>query len=164
MKIEDQVCSIEQAKRLVELGISQNAYFSWVGDESHTVVDPGNEAKNIPMRFGKYVWVDTTDPANSQESDHRQDIALKTIASAFTAAELGEMLTMPRIDGYYNMSCNFSYAHNNWSCLIESMDEEGPDLICISANMEAECKADILIWLLENNYTSSEECNNRLMA
>jgi hypothetical protein len=34
MKIEDQVCTVEQAKKLKELGVDNDSYFSYIGDDT----------------------------------------------------------------------------------------------------------------------------------
>lgn len=62
MKIEDQVCSLELAKRLKELGIKQESYFYW---------------ENIP----NCGYVISYDPSFWED-----------MYSAFSVAELGEML------------------------------------------------------------------------
>lgn len=68
MKIEDQVCTPEQAKKLWELGIVQNAYFSWI-------VTPHRVNDNPVV---------TTEKTTTN--------AIKAVFSAFTAAELIEMM------------------------------------------------------------------------
>lgn len=69
MKIEDQVCSLELAKKLRELGVTQNSLWYWVkyGDEYIVISD-----EKLIIHGGT--------PANNN------------VFSAFTVAELGEML------------------------------------------------------------------------
>jgi len=64
VELEDQVCSFELAKRLKELGVKQDAYFTWCSSSKgyHLLA---------PFQFN-----------NFREDDY----------SAFSVAELGEML------------------------------------------------------------------------
>lgn len=62
MPIEKQVCSLELAKRLKELGVKQGSYFYW---------------------NAQHIWV-----AAGKDIEYDKDNAI----SAFTAAELGEIL------------------------------------------------------------------------
>jgi len=66
MKLEDQVCSLELAKKLKELGVKQESYWSWLKGDA----DYGDEP---------YLLGCTT----KLEEDE---------CSAFTVAELGEKL------------------------------------------------------------------------
>ncbi len=63
MKLEKQVCSLELAKRLKELGVKQESYFMWAS------VKEGEHAQVLPFQW-----------------------EAKKTACAFTVAELGEML------------------------------------------------------------------------
>jgi hypothetical protein len=67
MNIQDQVCSLELAKRLKELGVKQNSYFVWF----------------------KLIDKDSFDLAEKWQID---DAERFEEISAFTACELGEML------------------------------------------------------------------------
>ena len=67
MKLEDQVCSLELAKRLKELGVKQESYFQWEQYE---------ESYEPSVRPCKDMGFHT-----------------EFIAPAFTVAELGEIMT-----------------------------------------------------------------------
>lgn len=75
MKLEDQVCSLEFAKKLKEVGIEQNSLFYWIKES-----DP-------------YIWFNSNNyPIHTE----------KFYYSAFTASELGEVLKKhPKICGIY---------------------------------------------------------------
>jgi hypothetical protein len=73
MKLENQVCSLELAKKLKELGVKQESLFYWVRH--------WNEGKWVDKLF---YLKDEDDKVNS-------------FTSAFTVAELGEMLTKQQI-------------------------------------------------------------------
>ena len=76
MKLEDQVCSLELAKKLKELGVKQESLFYWWF---------------VRNDMGDDVFVSDTKPVNGTE-----------YWSAFTVAELGEML--PK----YIVHCGFT--------------------------------------------------------
>jgi hypothetical protein len=75
MKIEDQVCGLELAKKLKELGVKQESIFLWVKDK------PTKEY---------HLW--SSDVYAIGGAFPTKDLAGADIVSAFTAAELGEML------------------------------------------------------------------------
>lgn len=71
MKLEDQVVSLELAKKMKELGFEQESHFCW-----HNVKSLGG--------YGVY-------PFNEYRKLHNEDGTEKNY-SAYTVAELGEML------------------------------------------------------------------------
>lgn len=111
MKLEDQVCNLQLAKKLKELGVEQNSLFWWVKD--------------------KFDEFDDTYSLHYQPS-YRVDY------SAFTVAELGEALkvsdpqVLKRYEGFGEV----------WFCPNKSGQ----------ASTEANARAKMLIWLIENNY------------
>ena len=72
MRLESQVCSLELAKKLKELGVKQGGYFDW-----NLANDEDDEYRWFAMR--------------NSEFQEKWGIPQETI-SAFTVAELGEML------------------------------------------------------------------------
>lgn len=136
MKIEDQVCSLEQAKKLKELGIEQNTEFTWVC----VMPDPVGE---------QWYYV----PA--ARHDTRKEIEnAENLAAAFTVAELGVMLPL-----YYS-----SYVSDNrksWYCLKDGTQEDYSKYEFTESKTEAQARALMLIHLLENEI-EAEEVNSRL--
>src|SRR5438874_1108848 len=78
MKLEQQVCSLELAKKLKELGAKQESLFYWV---DLNFGGARGELKPYPMFYQQQRPWDKGD----LYSEH-------WLASAFTVAELGEML------------------------------------------------------------------------
>ena len=119
MKLEQQVCSLESAKRLKELGVRQESIFVW------EIV--GGNANLIPEHYAS--------PHNILEIKRY---------SAFTVAELGEMLP-------HEMSIPHK-AHDGFWQYDEAIyslkgDSYSP---CFVENTEAAARAKMLIYLLEN--------------
>lgn len=121
MKLEDQVCSLDLAKKLKELGVKQESQFwwvhsSWVGAEGE------------PWELG---YQGDFPGAGTQEEDY----------SAFTVAELGEML--PR--GAFSV---FNISSNRWDCEYQAPTIIRPR-IWDKGNTEADARAKMLVYLIE---------------
>lgn len=123
MKLQDQCTSLEISKRLKELGVEQNGYYSYVIDESW---GKENSLKLYTSGFA------TGYPA--------------VIACAFTVAELGEMLSGKLQKGYFiqwDFDGQLDYCLNG--------EYEGFDVIhSIDMDTEADARGLMLIYLLEN--------------
>ncbi len=146
MKIENQCCSREQGEQLLKLGITEKSFlaFCWVStshEDSVIAILPTN-IMNIGI----------------------PDEATTFIAPAFTVAELGVMLEM---DGDKHL---FDYFYNNhagcFEVVLNERDERAVAGIKLvnreEGDTEAEARAAMLIWLLENNIATAEEVNARL--
>jgi len=105
MKLEQQVCNLELAKRLKKLGVKQESLWIWA--------------------YGKICWYKENEP-NSY--------------SAFTVAELGEMLKCRGI--YFNQCIN--PRAKSWVII----DKEKATIL--SDIDEADARAKMLIHLIEN--------------
>lgn len=110
MKLEDQVCSLELSKRLKELGVKQESIFWW----------PGENPDYHPVRA----------LSKNEPSDYW--------SSAFTVAELGEMLPV----GIITELANLSVKGKRWLCKENSIVE-------IRAETEANARAKMLIHQIE---------------
>lgn len=133
MDLKQQVCSLELAKRLKELGVEQKSVYCWCTND----VDTG-----AVLKYGDY-W--------DGYAGH------KVLCSAFTVAELGELLPD---------RCIVWQA--NGSPLLDLLDKP-VWFICqvdgkcwvVCENMEADARAKILVWYLEQDSdVESEDINN----
>lgn len=122
MKLEDQVVSLELAKKLKELGVKQDAYFSWNAINYYG----SKELERITLRK-------TEDSSRYSYGDEGENIYF----SAFTVAELGEMLP-----SYY---CSHLDDDGKARCF------GGKEKIkSATGKTEADARAKMLIYLLEN--------------
>lgn len=129
MDIQKQCCSLEQAKKLKELGVEYSDCF-WMFIKSSTVTDDNHFLADKPTAGV---------------------IGYTEMIPAFTVTELGVML--PEF-------CDSRKDGSWWVC------EEGltGDCVGFHDDTETEARAAILIYLLENNLTTAEECNKRLSS
>jgi|SRR6187551_1386829 len=125
MELSKQVCSLELAQKLKELGIRQESYFYWV--------------KGFPTR------IEAREGIGSKYTSIR-------LFSAFTVAELGEMLpdefpndsdSQIRIFKTYSMDLLRWYVRYE-NEVLESVNH------CEYADTEADARAKMLIYLIEN--------------
>jgi len=116
MKLENQVCSLELAKKLKELGVKQDSIFY------HTIFNQGKESE-----FNGGVVMNISDFYKMSDENY----------SAFTVAELGEMLP--------EKTCSQKLPKIGWVC--ESMKA---DIGGQNADTEANARAKMLVYLLEN--------------
>lgn len=147
MKIEDQVCSPEQAIRLNELGIEQRSYFY------HTILLDVIHLDYLPMN-----------------PEDRIDI----VGSAFNVAELGAMLP-EFIRRNSNISYADLVGRKDGTQWLVGYDCDSPTeggygadikslFLQTYAQTEAQARASMLIGLLENNKITANEANDRLKS
>jgi hypothetical protein len=124
MKLENQVVSLDLAKRLKELGVKQESLFAW-----------DMAAKEPKLQF-----------ANGNLSN--------TEISAFTVAELGELLKLQ----LGNMPIHWNDNFGQWYFWpTEELKEKLPyPTLPISANTEADARGKMLCYLLENKIINLE--------
>lgn len=155
MEIKDQVCTLPQAVRLSELGITQNSTFH------HVYV-----SEDIDWQ----IWI-------AGSFDEYDDEIL--MHSAFTVAELGQMLpcTLKKDDLHdYSiltfvidsaLQCHTSYPL--YHELDADLNEDGSwNAICNNwlktiGETEAISRADMLIELIEKKIITTDEVNKRLL-
>jgi hypothetical protein len=124
MKLQSQVCTLEQAKRLKELGISQESYLY------HYFFD------NVPRNVSG-VW-----------RLHHEYYGRFEHYSAFNVAELGVMI---------GRGTRMAEAH--WQWLIDCVNSGCSGTVAYNAV----ALAGFIITQLENNITTPEEVNTRLI-
>lgn len=158
MKLIDQVCTLEQAKRLKELGIRQDAsHAAWLRNECHKETE-------------FWCWPVEAQGVTNRGYSSPAKGCLEGF-SAFTVAELGVMLPHP--DGMYELG-GFNHPSdfdptakdgNPWYCMWEYDTEKyGMKRQLFEGATEAEARAVILIYFLEINLIHVEEVNARLCA
>ena len=152
MELNKQVCSVEQSIKLKELGINCTAQFFWYTG------DTGNNVDRVLPTLN-----------NSLHDDGLSFFA-------YTVAELGVMLPHDGhgIGEYYTLKdvgylvVDESLGGNNsgFSVVPAYPDSDNVDTwpeVCNGVfYTEAEARASLLIYLLENNHTTPEEVNQRL--
>jgi hypothetical protein len=156
MQLENSVVTSDQARKLKELGIVQHSFVWWVFCENkQNIIEKTVTCDLFIIHIHKMVRKSGTEPL-----------------SAFTTAELGVMLPEfiqkgekeYRINQWKNpkeMSVNQTETlygicyDNRGNCL-----DRFPELCFFKT--EAQARAFLLIYLLENNLTTAAEVNERL--
>ena len=151
MRIEQQVCSLELANRLKQLGVKQHSLWYW----KFVAVPP---FRNDGIEHGAYEWKlsqNRLDFGNDQEIEDTTDAY-----SAFTVAELGEIL--PAYISVYDDQV-FLYAwkddadwwrlcYRQWGTQLGIEVKKEPT--------EAAARANMLIYLIENKLITSPPPNS----
>lgn len=127
MKLKEQVCSQDLAKRLKELGAKQESSFYWF---NNTLIWRSLAPNTRNLFIDAYGWAINI----YMESD--------SVYSAFTVAELGKLLPshFQSVKGVQT----FTVCHNPH----DPLSNEGAR--CESSDTEADARAKMLIYLLEN--------------
>ena len=133
MKLEQQVCTLEQAKKLKELGVEQKVLYQWKVNDVQTVVI------DTPMAM----WIERYVPPVGN-----------AFYAAFTVAELGVMLPS---ETFTQRTGSEDSEYDNWEWV-----DDGNGNANGLYETEAEARAAMLIYLLENHLTTPEEVNQRL--
>lgn len=164
MKLEEQVCSLELAKKLKELGVKQESLWYWVnyisvcGYEGERVWLTNKEkwhiGNNLPSEYD-FVVSEITEEAgwcNYMAIEKTNLQKTYKACSAFTVAELGELLPE---ESYKQCYVTFK-AEDGWKAweLENGLYDEG---CFIFAKTEADARAKMLIYLIESNLLESKE-------
>ena len=167
MKLEDQVCGLELAKKLKELGVKQESIFAWAevnqggNNWKYQVVQSDFQADceyisaftvaELGEMLPLYLKRDANSglPFSVVQSDFQADCEY---ISAFTVAELGEMLPL-----YLKRDANSGLPFSVERCGLQTYktyDGKGwvvcYDFLSRSGRTEANARAKMLIYLLEN--------------
>lgn len=161
MDISKQVCSLEQAKRLQDLGVNyENSPYTWM---YAVLSNDGDKFEDVPMLFrdntGEYDKWPAMPFGDKWNDATEEDYETKGNYPAFTVAELGVMLPENAGTGNYAQDelmmryCN------------ETSVERLPDIDAFFRLLtDPKFLAALLIHLLENNHITAEEVNQRLKA
>lgn len=157
MKIENQVCTLEQAKKLKALGIAQESFLYW--EELHPLEGCATERLQVHFNTGHPI-------SNS---------VVKESYSAYTVAELHAMIpetfyikgttnwltweSAKRAHGRVDVSL-----YKNGRTGAPGDDEPAQEVANFGYTPFASSLAELLIWLLEKEYASADEVNQLLKA
>lgn len=143
MELKDQVCGLELAKKLKELGMKQKSLWWWVL-ERHS--------------GGKPVWI----LLYNSDKFYKEWVVYhnRESYSAFTVAELGEVLPLTLFEANCMSHLSINKHSKKWSVSYLYNSESSPDLNIkhnrnmtlygLSADTLANAMAKMLICLLEN--------------
>lgn len=133
LTLEQQVCSVESAKRLKELGCRQESFFYWCDKQLHVKTAMGYST------LGCESPMCTPDVILDEEY---YEYFEKHPVSAYTVAELGEMLPK-NLDG--DKLRIFRFQNGAWEIWYSTTPPINP----IVEEIEAEARALMLIYLIE---------------
>lgn len=140
MKLEQQVCNLDLAKQLKELGVKQIGFFYHAYDTYTKTSEIYYNAKNgLPCECKK----DTTG---------------YLYYSAFTVAELGELIgnmCNEWSQGWNDSGCFWQFQYGNKGC--GNMIEGIGDRFCAEENTEADARAKTLIYILEQGIITTND-------
>lgn len=150
MKIENQLCTLEQAKILKELGVKQLSYFGYFDD-----------SVNKPLLVSKQT---------DKKILAAYNIACIGNYAAFTVAELGVMCR-DCISGHCANTGNGLLSNRYYATPDEYADydidaaldlSEKKEANYVQSETQAQALAGLLIWLLLTNSITIKEVNQRL--
>lgn len=134
MELEQQVVSLELSKKLKELGVPQDSLFYWW-------------ATDIEIDGLTWWEVGAKEPKRGKAVRRLED---RQPVSAFSVAELGEMLPNKIGDGYWIIT---GKDKDGWFCAYNKPQGGKANYIhLVSEETEADARAKMLIWLVENRY------------
>ncbi len=116
MELKNQVVSLELAKKLKKLGVGQDNLFYWI--------------ERYDFKSGKYIYQIVFSPLQKDNTKTTSDIY-----SAFTVAELGEMLLKEE-------SFRMKTTGDEWNIWYDDK--------VFGGDIEADARANLIIYLIEN--------------
>jgi hypothetical protein len=141
MKLQSQVCTLEQAKRLKELGIIQQSYFAHFCPCETGLKWLSNSESFVGVKAERKTYYHTT-------KKDEESLIEQHIYSAFNVAELGVMI---------GRGTRMAEAH--WQWLMDCVNSGCSSTVAYNAV----ALAGFIITQLENNLTTPEEVNTRLI-
>jgi hypothetical protein len=144
MNIEKQVCDIEQSKKLKDFGIEQDGHYCYL-ENSASKIDFGD----VNYMFERHIQ----DYEHSVHPDGFDGSFKEQSWIAYTGTELGAM-----IGNYSSLKIDL------WQGLKDIwLARVGFKELVFSVPNEARARAELLIYLLQNEILSAETCNKRLV-
>lgn len=134
MQLEKQVVSLELAKRLKELNCPQESLFYWSDSDIYT---------------DEKVWC-----VNYRAKVTKRNGEPLEWYSAYTVAELGEMLPQIEIEGVTYVPLSYQFAgKDGYECDLLTLNlTKKPEIYTSTiGTTEADARAKMLIYLIENN-------------
>lgn len=143
MKLHEQVCTKEQSRRLAQLGIKQESEFYYTGTYGLKHVS-APASWGMEETIGEYVSENINYPAYE-------------IFSAFTVAELGELLPERVLDDgkWQFIDCEHFKSTLGYRCWISSARTQYA--LQDNYKTEAEARAAMIIYLLENGLLNNTD-------
>lgn len=147
MKLEQQVCSLGLSRKLKELGLRQESAFYWV------LV---NQTASLHYGFV---------PASELKKHWEREVSTEVFA-AFTVAELGEMLPKCLPNNVNGLDLHLCSTYNGTIGLEVGYQDEDFQwkYVQMYVQSEADARAKMLVYLLENKLVTAEEVNGRTAA
>ena len=155
MKLENQVCSLELARKLKALGVKQKSFWCWkqMVDECATSGTPTTDATENYTQY----W--TIQFNNEFQRTHDTECY-----AAFTVAELGEILpnTLWKELEYWKLVSGDPLINTRFKItyfkVFRNVNNFWDDpLISFEEIREVDARAKMFIWLIENNYIKVEK-------
>jgi hypothetical protein len=176
MELAQQVCTLEQAKKLKELGVKAETYFKWGEAAEHdrhgSVIVKWHPTLFVEVHGEeKSVWCSTDE--DDLLNDDNEFNEVRGLWPAFTTAELGVMLPEYRPSNSNIATADFVERKSDDGFVVgydmdsSTMGGYGPDVKDyfdkkFISSSEAEARAHMLIYLLEGGFVNVGEVNQRL--
>lgn len=163
MKLQDQVCTSKQAKRLKELGVKQESLWMWVDWKA-----PASENK---IRASTQISIHYHSVAKEITAENEGDEFDKEVFAAFTVAELSVMVKGCISGVFERGGKTLAYATTDEYPpydldSVEHLVEPDPAPLpwYKERTTQAVALADLLIFALENKLITPEQVNNSLTS
>lgn len=169
MKIENQVCSLAQAKKLQELGVNYIAQAQYMYVDYAT--KSGHEfALSRPLLFGDTSWLIVVSSVSEEIQRQLDDETLNACGPVYPALTIAELEMALVIDnGKHFVQIFYNEHAGTWDGNLLTIEETEDSLVSMpvtDAMQEGETGADVraemLIYLLEHNIITAAECNESL--
>lgn len=159
MRIEEQICSIEQAEKLKELGVVQSSCFYYVNNWRNPKFEPVNDGEHVIQGSERHFT-----RIRGQERSAEVEFV-----SAYTATELGVLLPniLPHETVNYGIVLRQSlpdgkaldYYMAEYMEVYTDLDY-GATVFCGAGETEAQSRGNLLIYMIETGHIKIDEINN----